>query len=255
MAILAPVRLQQGNITVVIDTNYPFGDNATITIENSNLQPVPLHVRIPAWATNATISIAGEDSAVANGTLYTVRCAAQSNVTLILELNPTIRVETGWGLPTRVEVGDNNTVMPATAAAAVLRGPLLYTIPLQQIDTVVKTWAPFNLTDLAMVTHTPWNYALDLDTPMEFLPTSKGVNEELPFNTSNYFAVIRVAVRDLPGWVERHNGADEPPPSPVNCSSIEGGCGARVFVNMVPYGSTNLRMAGLPWITPPATTK
>jgi hypothetical protein len=72
---------------------------------------------------------------------------------------------------------------------------------------------------------------------------------DIPFNISNYPGVIRATARQLPGWGASHNAADEPPTSPIDCSSVKGGCGAATAVTLVPYGMTDLRMAALPWIS------
>ena len=51
-----------GGGTVDIDTTYPFGDTATVTV--SSPAATPVYLRVPGWATGATIN--GE--AVQNGT-------------------------------------------------------------------------------------------------------------------------------------------------------------------------------------------
>jgi hypothetical protein len=141
-------------------------------------------------------------------------------------------------------------IQPGTAAVAVLRGPLLYTLLLKQTESLIKRWAPFNNTDVNIESPSPWNYALVLDAahPLEYVKSELGPNRILPFNTSNYFATIQATARALPGWLEKTNAADEPPASPLDCSKLDGGCGSPVKVTLVPYGSTNLRMSGLPWI-------
>jgi len=142
----------------------------------------------------------------------------------------------------------SSNIIPGTNAAAVYRGPLLYTLRVGEQESLIRTWSPFNNTDVNLDNSTQWNYALMLDDahPMTFVPA--GMNRALPFNTSNYFAVIKASAKQLPLWREETNAAAEPPASPVDCSKITGGCGAETQVTLVPYGSTNLRMSGLPWI-------
>jgi len=143
-----------------------------------------------------------------------------------------------------------SALIPGTAAAAVLRGPLLYTLRLGQKEEVVRTWPTFNNTDVNLDSTSEWNYALMLDDghPMTFNPSPTGPNTALPFNISGYFATITASARQLPAWVEATNAAEEPPHSPVDCNVISGGCGKETTVILVPYGATNLRMSGLPWI-------
>ena len=60
-------------------------------------------MRVPGWADRATYSVgidgsaSGSTQSAANGTLVRAECAAGSRLTLRLDLNPTVRVETGWG--------------------------------------------------------------------------------------------------------------------------------------------------------------
>jgi len=146
---------------------------------------------------------------------------------------------------------------PGTRAAAVVRGPLLFALRLAETETVVKMWPTFNNTDIDIKTQTPWNVALKLKGTGA-MPSTEGLtfvrsagggaNCELPFNTSNYFGWITAPATTLPGWIEATNAASEPPPSPVDCAKVKGGCGASSTVVLVPYGATNLRVAALPWI-------
>jgi len=432
VAVLAPVRAVLEGVTVEVVTDYPFGDDLQVHVDVTSSSAVPVHIRIPGWATGATVAIGTQKAAQAtNGTFHKVLCAPGST-TISVELNPVIRVEREWGVQARqgptpvaysasgasvstvnasndfvlvggaalansktaglqdirsgaphtvssatvshsiygeghmissvsfsfrylcgynchptsavgaptvsldvldaannsvidtiytsgplnnysydrgdpyspavvVQIGklsipnsrpvllsvrfNNNmknlqlnlnaqtgfdmqvqwssakapgpaplppqsNLIPGTAAAAVLRGPLLYTLLVGQKETLVRTWLPFNNTDVNLDNSTQWNYALLLDDahPMKFMPAAAGLNREIPFNTSNYFAVIQATAKQLPGWHEESNAAAEPPASPVDCSVLAGGCGEETQVTLVPYGSTNLRMSGLPWI-------
>ena len=52
-----------------------------------------------------------------------------------------------------------------TNAAVVRRGPLLFAQELKEEQSVVKTWAPLNNTDINITVDDvgrPWNYALEL---------------------------------------------------------------------------------------------
>lgn len=189
-----------------------------------------------------------------------VSCRPGRTIVLNIELNPQIVVETGWGLPAQnVTAGRHpRPARPATHAAAVVRGSLLFTLPLTQIATVVRTWAPFNNTDLALRTTTPWNFALNLSSALSFHRNPDPFNESLPFALSKYFGVIRATGVPLPGWNVSKQAAEEPPPSPINCSSdkmtmnattrSQCQCGESTSLTLVPYGATNLRMSGFPWL-------
>lgn len=135
-------------------------------------------------------------------------------------------------------------IIPATDAAAVLRGPLLYSLELIQTETTVRTWPTFGNTDVNFETTSQWNMAIDLGT-LKYVPSPGGMNRAIPFNISNYFAWIQASARPVPSWNESANAANEPPASPINCTALN--CGDPVAVRMVPYGATNIRMSALPW--------
>lgn len=124
--------------TLSVDTDYPFGDSATIRVQNVTL-PFTLSLRIPGWATEATLSIYGSINSsnarrnktqpqpsarppvvisCTNGTYQDVEISAGSTI-LSLDFRPQIRLSYGWG-----PAGIN--------AVAVMRGPLLYALPLEE---------------------------------------------------------------------------------------------------------------------------
>ena len=59
---------------------------------NSRLQAIPISVRVPGWATGATL----DGKPVANGTIVKTECKGTCAITL--RLNPEVRFEFGWGL-------------------------------------------------------------------------------------------------------------------------------------------------------------
>jgi hypothetical protein len=101
LALIAPFQVTlvaQGK--VVVDTAYPFSDTVVVTITDPTVA-YTFAIRIPGWATNATASINGKNvlphQQPANGTLFNVRIGIQSTTTIMLDLGPEVRVETGWG--------------------------------------------------------------------------------------------------------------------------------------------------------------
>ena len=95
--------------TVKIVTDYPFGDNATIFVTGA----AQLEVRIPGWAVSATLSVNGAKAApVANGTMHAIDATRAASTTVQLFLNPTVRIEKGWG-----RAAKNGSALVAYAAA------------------------------------------------------------------------------------------------------------------------------------------
>eukprot|EP00039_Didymoeca_costata_P021703 m.2809 g.2809 ORF g.2809 m.2809 type:complete len:948 (-) comp2595_c0_seq1:128-2971(-) len=413
IGMFAPFKATIGKVLIEVNTTYPFGDDVQITVSGQT----SLEIRIPSWANEASMTVSGQGNVpLTNGTLETVHCSS-AETTILLKLNPKIRIETGWGqpkgqpasvvpysdagaivntsdisrdfvlkdgasgagskepghqdirsgdpggvsmailssylagdghyldtvtmsyryvagyspkkingstlsvvildgndeiirtiyqspvlnnysfdnykgysppipvhasglniangnvlrigiqfhnneqnlqlvvepdgMPVQVTWTKNKSPQPpgpipgahkATNAAAVLRGPLLYGIKLQPNISVVKTWTPFNNTDIDIVTDSPWNYALVLSKPMSF--TQLTGSADMPFSTTQFPNMIKATARRMPVWNESMQAANEPPSSPVDCAT----CGAEEQVELVPYGSTDIRMSALPWL-------
>jgi len=232
----APVRATLpsnigGGATVEMDTDYPFGDNVTIhvTVRSGS---VPLHFRVPEWATGSTYTLnGGAAQALRPGNLQTVTCSAQT--VIFIDFKPQIRVETGWGY-------DNSV--------AVLRGPLLYALYMNQQFNVIRSYQ-FQSKDYSVSTSSQWNFALVVDpaNPSKTL-TFQRLSGPLPTPYSHQTTagqVIHAKGRLIPGWRVQTNAAAQPPTSPITCSGTN--CGAVVDIVLVPFGSTNLRIGSFPW--------
>jgi len=221
----ASAKLPTGD-TVDIDTAYPYED--TVRIHVTAAKAMPLYVRIPGWASNATVN----GAAAKNGTMHKVDCEAGGN-TVTLELNPEIRLET-W---------DNG-------AQSVHRGGLMYSLPLQAnyIVTAHHFGGPTDSNDYEATTNATWNYALDVDTahPSASLKFHQGAYTagSAPFNHSKWPTYITAVAREVPSWGTALNSAAEVPISPVCSSTVA--CGQPTQVQLVPHGGTDLRIGELP---------
>jgi hypothetical protein len=221
--------------TVVIDTEYPFGDTATVTVTPATAgAPVPVLLRIPSWAAAGSVSIDGAapvSLAGLNGTFFntTTRAGGGASV-FVLDFAPTIRLEPRVG-----------------GAVSVLRGALLYAVWIGQAITVTGTH-PYSSRDLSVLSTAPWNVALVVDRadPAAAL-TFERVGppaSPLPFNSTAPPVLIRGRARPVPGWGTDKNAPTAPPASPA-CAAA-GTCGDAIDVVLVPFGATHVRMAVLP---------
>ena len=233
--IWAPITASTPNATIAVQTDYPFGDTATVTVTPApGVGSVPVWLRSPSWAAAATLSVDGGAAAPlagSNGTFFPTATAAGGGAsTFVLNFNPSIRIETGYN-----------------GAASVLRGALLYSVWIGQEITVVAQH-PYNSQDLSVNSTAPWNLALvlrDRANPAADLTfTRAGPPSAVPFNSTDIPLMITGMARVVGAWGEDKNAPAAPPASPA-CAQA-GACGAPVPVTLVPFGSTHVRMAVLP---------
>ena len=155
---------------------------------------------------------------------------------------------------------------------AVLRGPLLFALPLEEHYVVTGTHSQAFKTgtskDFDVTTNTPWNWALQVTSNVTKggaidasafryePPSTAGAHgwstHSPPFGsgsagvtTGRIVGRARRVKKWLPDLTYEHTAA-EPPQSPV-CVGGGAECGELEEVVLVPYGSTRLRMGLLPW--------
>ena len=104
--------------SVNVTGDYPFDDDVTVSLTNlpAGALTFPLYIRVPAWATNASLSVNGAPPqyvGAQNGTMLRVTWAGAvgPNATVTLFTNPAVRVEPWFN-----------------GALAVFRGALLYSL-------------------------------------------------------------------------------------------------------------------------------
>ena len=82
-----------GGATLSINTSYPFGDVARVTVRVPSGHRTTAYVRIPGWALSTTVN----GAAVANGTLTPVACGA-GTTSFDVRMRPAVVAERGWGV-------------------------------------------------------------------------------------------------------------------------------------------------------------
>jgi hypothetical protein len=234
VAVYAPAmaKLRDGS-TVEIDTNYPFEDAATIKVNAKDSMPV--YLRVPAWATKATI----DGAPVTAGTMHKVTAAAGTS-SFTIAFNPEIRME-AWDR-TDAKGATNDT------SYSVHRGALMYSLPLQGNYTMYGHHA-FDSNDYYVTTSDPWAQALvvaDPKNPGDDLKFVQGSFDPTlaPFNHSGWPTTIVAKVRSVPHWDVSLNSAAPPPATPACANGAK--CGDPRVVTLVPHGGTDLRMGELP---------
>jgi len=271
VAHLLPINVSTPSLgALTIETDYPFGDVAVLTAYPLVDKPLIVRVRVPGWATGATVVVrasggaragALEEVPLLNGTLWAWHVPQGAAVSATIDLHPQIRVEAGWG--------DGET-----RAAAILRGPLLFALPIPSTRTVLRSPAAGGTceeaedeaadeaadeacksSDLAfhLVPNATWNYALVLPAgdPTSLLQLSRAApSPSVPFDPAAPPLRISASARRFSQWTvapSNPTSAASPPPSPVRCPSPDA-CSEIVAITLVPFGSTQARVAAFPWI-------
>ncbi|KWV29372.1 beta-L-arabinofuranosidase domain-containing protein [Micromonospora rifamycinica] len=126
----------QRGITVTQSTSYPASDTTALTLSGSMSGSWSIRVRIPAWATGATIAVNGETQSVATNP------GSYATVTRTWAAGDTVTVR----LPMRVVVqpaNDNANVGALTYGPAVLAGnygnTALSSLPSLNVSSVTRT--------------------------------------------------------------------------------------------------------------------
>lgn len=212
-----------------LTTTYPFDDVITITAVCSSARP--LRIRIPGWATGASVTVNGVLAAgVVNGTMF-LTTAVKGTTKVIVSLNAVVRVES-WS---------NNSI-------SVYRGPLLFSLPLACNFSVLNTY-PFESKDYSISSAANWSFALSVSNPVSaaFTVTSSPyVDGAAPFNrTGTQWVKLTGTGRPVFNWPLDMGSAGAVPASPA-CTNASN-CGPEESITLVPHGLTSLRMGALPY--------
>jgi hypothetical protein len=204
-----------------------------------------LRARVPPasltdGAANANAQAKGttvNGQAVAENTMAKFACKAGVN-TFAVVFTPEIRLEK-WGDGTE-----------ATMPVSVMRGPLLFSLPIDGNYTVTAHhYGDADMSnDYEVRPNSAWQYALvaDAANPTASFTVNKGAYAAgaAPFNHTGWPLTLTATVKELASWGMALGSAAEPPASPA-CTAA-GSCGASAKVTLVPHGGTDLRIGEFP---------
>jgi Beta-L-arabinofuranosidase, GH127 middle domain/Beta-L-arabinofuranosidase, GH127 catalytic domain len=213
-----PSEVTANGVTIEERTGYPFRDSVTLLVMTAKPATFPLLLRVPAWATNTTVTVNG---------------APQSGV----KPGEFFRIERSWKSGDRVELVFPMTVRTSSwynNSVAIERGPLVYSLKIGESWHKVKQTGPAS--DWEVYPTTPWNYAL--------LPaTAQAIEKPIatqPFDATAAPVEISVKARRLPQWTLVDDSPGPLPMSPVTTKRPE------ETVTLVPYGAAKLRITAFP---------
>ena len=220
-------RLKNVPVSVEVITDYPFRQDIRMKVKVDEPLRFPLHLRIPAWADEASISI-GESR---------YEPEAGSFFVLDREWSGTTEVAIMFPMEPRATRRYND-------ALVLERGPLLYALKIGEDWRRVNEDKPLRQlphADWEVYPTTPWNYALNLGpedlSQLQFKEHPVG---DMPFSPEGAPVSVKVMGARIDNWEMVDGSAGELPISPVEAS------GELKELILIPYGCTNLRIAEFP---------
>lgn len=215
------------SVTITEDTDYPFKETVTLTLDMDKPVRFPLRLRIPGWCDDPQLAVNGSRLRAPEGPAFAEverTWRKGDRVTLRLPQSTTVRT---W----------------RNGAVSVDRGPLTYSL------RIGESYERYAGTDAfphqAVHATTPWNYALAPDPSDDLSFTADpGPLTRDPFTHEGVPVRIRARARRLAEWV----ADDEHVVAPLQRSPARA-TGAKEEVTLIPMGAARLRVTAFPTAT------
>lgn len=210
-------------VHVIEETEYPFRGTVRIRMNPEAPMSFPLRLRIPAWASGATLRINGKTQPAP---------AAGKFARVERTWRPGDVIELSFPLVPRVLTGFQDS-------ASIERGPLVFSYPIG--ESWVKLQDRGMTADWQVFPSTPWNYALAVnEAEAAKLPVEESPVGASPLSLKGAPVKLKVKARRLKAWRAVDGAADPVPQSPVPSAEAE------EELMLVPYSAAKLRITAFP---------
>lgn len=225
------VDLNGSEVSVREVTDYPFSDVINFEISANEAVAFPLHLRIPSWCSEATITINGQEhSREPGGQVVAINRTWNDGDRVSLHL-PMEVTTSNWGKNSRT----------------VERGPLVYALKLG--ERWEKGNEPTEGDYYSIYPTEEWNYGLTeavvKDPKGNSKIETKDISDAFIWNIDHAPIEIHVPAKKIPGW-QAVNGVAYQPITDRN-GIYKGEVDRKTdTVTLIPYGCTKVRVVAFP---------
>ena len=222
------VRAEAGEkgipVTIVEETNYPFSERIDFNIRTNEKVKFPFYIRIPQWCSSAEILINGElqHQRITPGIFYKLERVFSDNDIITLKI-PMHVTTSSW----------------AKNGIGVERGPLVFSYPISYSSNIASDYEK-STKEFPAYEYRPasdWNFALSLANGE--IGTILSEVDGYPWSEGNSPVKLKVPVRKIINWKSEISKTPAFPDSLILENEIQ-------FLELVPYGSTLLRLTLFP---------
>jgi hypothetical protein len=230
----ANVGASKQTVKITESTKYPFEEKIDFTIGTKKAVKFPFQIRIPGWCKNPSIAVNGKkiNAGLVVGQFYTINRAFANGDKITLSIPMSVKI-TSW----------------PNDGMAVERGHIVYRYPIPQKKYTLTNYKK-STPQFPGVEYRPvgaWNYSLKVANAND-VQVIKNDKYTYPWSAKVAPVTLKVPAEKLENWKLRQTTGSKGEPVlqtsafPANRDST----GKKEYIDLVPYGSTFLRVTVFP---------